>query len=77
MNKERRKGLEALPINLVEKLFKEHIYDFESMGISEAYCGDPTWASIEEGEEVLTLLSSFIVEDIEDTFLIHRDYGRP
>lgn len=68
VNEERRQKLEYLPINLDDKLLKEHLDSFEAMGMPEAYCGDPASASAEEGEEILNSLSSFIVEDIEDIF---------
>ena len=77
VNEVRRKRLEYLPIDLVQKIFKEGITDFRDMGLDQAYCGDPASASVEEGEEVLELLSSFIIEDIENAFIIHGDSGRP
>jgi len=68
VNEERRKGLKYLPINLVHKMYYEHLDEFKAMGMTEAYCGDPASASAKEGEEILKVLSDFIVEDIEDMF---------
>jgi len=77
VNEDRRKKLEYLPINLVQKIFKEGLTDFRDMGLEQAYCGDPASASIEEGEEVLDLLSDFMIEDIEDAFLLGRKLEKP
>jgi creatinine amidohydrolase len=65
VNEERRKSLPYLPINLVEKLFTEKLDEFHAFGMSEAYCGNPAAASIEEGERILKLLSDFVLEDIQ------------
>ena len=68
VDEERRKSLPYLPINLVDKLFKEHLDEFMAFGMAEAYCGDPAAASVEEGEALLELLSTFIIEDVERLF---------
>ena len=68
VNEERRKSLPYLPINLVDKIFKEHLDAFKAFGMVESYCGDPASASAEEGEEILAILTGFVVEDIEKLF---------
>jgi creatinine amidohydrolase len=68
VDEERRKSLPYRPINLVDKLFKEHLDEFMAFGMAEAYCGDPAAASVEEGEALLELLSTFIIEDVERLF---------
>jgi creatinine amidohydrolase len=68
VNEERRKKLKELPINLVEKLFKERLDEFKAMGLVESYCGDPASASPEKGEEGFNILSDFIVEGVEEMF---------
>lgn len=68
VNEERRKSLPYLPINLIEKIFKEQIDEFKAMGMAECYCGDPAAASAEEGEKILEILTNFIIEDVEKLF---------
>ena len=68
INEERRQSLPYLPINLVEKIFKEHLDEFNAFGMPDAYCGDPAAASAQEGEKILELLSDFILEDVERIF---------
>ncbi len=68
VNEERRKSLPYLPINLVDKIFKERLDEFADFGMPESYCGDPASASAEEGKELLERLSDFIIEDIDHLF---------
>jgi creatinine amidohydrolase len=68
VNEERRRNLPYIPINLVEKLFKEHLNEFKAMGMPECYCGDPASASAEEGEKTLGILRDIIVESVEEMF---------
>jgi creatinine amidohydrolase len=68
INEERRRKLKNLPINLVDKLFTDHLDEFKAMGLVESYCGDPASASAEEGEEGFNIFSNFIVEGVEVMF---------
>jgi creatinine amidohydrolase len=68
VNEERRRSLPYLPINLVEKIFRENLKDFNEFGMSDAYCGDPASASAEEGELLLHQLVLFLLEDAEQVF---------
>jgi len=68
VDEEKRKKLRYLPINLADKLFKEHLDEFNAMGMSECYCGDPAAASAQEGTETLAILTDFIVEAVEEMF---------
>jgi creatinine amidohydrolase len=65
INEERRAALPYLPINLVDKIFKDGLSDFRDFGMPNAYCGDPASASAEEGERILERLSDFVIEDVE------------
>jgi creatinine amidohydrolase len=65
IKEERRRALPRLPVNLVEKLFKEGLSHFKEFGMSEAYCGDPASSTAEEGQKILGRLSDFVTEDIE------------
>ena len=65
INEERRKALPPLPVNLVEKLFKQGLSKFKEFGMPAAYCGDPASASAEEGRMILERLSDFVLEDVE------------
>jgi len=68
VNEERRCKLPYLPVNLVDKLFKEGLDEFREFGMPEAYCGDPASASAGEGEDLFTRLVGFLVEDVETSF---------
>ncbi len=68
VHEERRRALPYLPVNLVEKLFKEGLEEFREFGMPEAYCGDPASASAEEGEDLFGRLVGFLVEDVEASF---------
>jgi len=69
INEERRRALPRLPVNLVEKLFKQGLSKFKEFGMPEAYCGDPASATAEEGQMILERLSGFVVEDVEGLIL--------
>jgi creatinine amidohydrolase len=68
IDEETRKSLPYLPVNLVDKIFKERLDGFKAFGMSESYCGDPASASPVEGEEILKKLTGFFIEDIEMLF---------
>jgi len=68
VNEERRKSLPYMPVNLVEKIFKEQIDEFKAMGLTDCYCGDPAAASIEEGGKIFETLTNFVIEDVENFF---------
>jgi creatinine amidohydrolase len=65
IHEERRRALPRLPINLVEKLFKQGLSKFKEFGMPRAYCGDPASATAEEGQMILERLSDFVIEDAE------------
>ena len=69
VNTERMKKLPNLPVNLTEKLFVEKLDEFKAMGMTEAYLGEPSAATAEEGEKLFDQLSDFIIEDVEKLFL--------
>lgn len=66
VDEKRRRALPYLPINLVDKIFKQGLSRFKEFGMPDAYCGDPASASAEEGEMVLDRLSDFVLEDVID-----------
>lgn len=66
VHEERRKKLPYLPINLVAKLFKEHLDEFNAMGMNECYCGDPASASAGEGRDTLETLVAINIDSIEE-----------
>jgi creatinine amidohydrolase len=68
VNDERRRNLKEIPINLATKIFKENIYEFKEMGMDQCYCGDPASASIEEGQQILDILTGIIVDSVEEMF---------
>jgi len=68
INEERRKRLPHVHVNLVEKMFKEKLDDFNLMGMNESYTGDPASATSTEGEQTLNTIADIIVESIEDRF---------
>jgi creatinine amidohydrolase len=69
INEERRKALPPVHVNLVEKMFKEKIDDFKLMGMPDSYDGDPSAATVEEGEGTLATIADIMVEIIEERFL--------
>lgn len=77
IDEETRKSLPYLPINLVDKIFKEGLDGFKAFGMSESYCGDPASASAEEGEEILKKLTGFFIEDIEMLFSGDAEDAQP
>ncbi len=63
-----RTRLPAIPLSLPEKMFREKLDNFTDMGMQDAYCGDPAAASAEEGRETLEILSSILVDAMEEWF---------
>lgn len=61
--KDERKTLPPNPVNLAT-LMKQGVKTFREAGASRAYFGDPAAASIEEGEQVYTILTRMIVETV-------------
>jgi len=68
VREELRVLLPAIPLSLPEKMFREKLDNFKDMGMREAYCGDPAAASADEGRETLAILSTILVDSIEQWF---------
>ncbi len=66
----RRDELEALPpvkIDLIEKM-RAGMSSFAAMGAEEAYCGDPSAATAEEGHVLIEGLSEMLVTTVRETW---------
>jgi creatinine amidohydrolase len=63
VDNELRTGLPEVPISLSVKL-REGVVDFQEMGLSEAYCGDPAEATATEGDELLERLATMVVTEV-------------
>jgi|SRR6185436_556080 len=55
-----RRALAPVRIDLLEKM-KAGVQSFRKAGATEAYCGDPAAASVEEGESLLDRLADMIL----------------
>lgn len=64
VNEELRKDLPEVPISLSEKL-SSGVNDFRSMGLENAYSGDPAQADAEHGSEQTERLAEMIVGEID------------
>ena len=63
-----RARLPPVPLSLPEKMFRQKLDNFRDMGMAEAYCGDPAAATAAEGCETLEILSSILVDAVEEWF---------
>lgn len=64
VDKEIMKKLEFVQVNLVREIIKKGLKDFKKMGLHQAYCGSPSKASEEKGEELFTVLTNMLVQSI-------------
>lgn len=55
--------LDTVPVSLSEKL-REGIADFVEMGLTDAYAGAPSEASVEHGDEMLDRLADMIAGEV-------------
>lgn len=67
IDEEVRRGLPLVQVELVQKIIREGIRDFKEMGMSMAYCGNPSLATAEEGALIYEILSDIVVETILDS----------
>ncbi|MFC4859156.1 creatininase family protein [Actinophytocola glycyrrhizae] len=57
--------LPALPVNMATAMAQGKA-DFVAMGMDRAYCGDPTQASVAEGQSTFDTLTDLLVETIRE-----------
>ena len=66
VREEMRKSLERVPVSIAEKI-REGARTFNEAGGSQAYFGDPSAGSVEEGEKSYDALSDMMVTAIVET----------
>lgn len=60
-----RQGLPAVPISLSTQL-AAGVTTFAAMGLDRAYAGDPSAASVEEGERLILKLAEMVVGEVRE-----------
>jgi creatinine amidohydrolase len=63
----RRRELPPVEIGLLSKL-RSGVASFRAAGASDAYCGDPASASVNEGEDLIERLAAMLVESVRETW---------
>ena len=65
VDREAMAELEYLPVSL-PKVIAAGMKDFREMGLAQAYCGDPSPATAEEGEEIYSILVEMTIGLMRD-----------
>ena len=65
VREEARLGLAENPASLSVAI-RDGAATFEEAGVSEAYCGDPAAATVEEGEETVEILARIVVDAVAE-----------
>ena len=67
VNEPERSRLEPVEINLIEKM-QAGVESFIAMGAEQGYCGDPSAATKEEGQDLVERLARMITTSVEETW---------